>query len=102
MSCVKLVCCGGVVPEPGGAVKERGNELCFISFFLWREKAKKDSSSGSENGGGGCMYVCVCVKGSQQLSPFLFFFLIVSSCTSWTSSPYFKDFFLFSNQFKNI
>lgn len=42
-------------PEPGGAVKERGNELCFISFFLWRERAKKDSSSGSENGGGGCM-----------------------------------------------
>lgn len=44
------------VPEPGGAVKERGNELCFISFFLWRERAKKDSSSGSENGGGGCMF----------------------------------------------
>lgn len=44
------------VPEPGGAVKERGNELCFISFFLRRERAMTDSSSASENEGG-CMYV---------------------------------------------
>lgn len=78
------------VPEPGGAVKERGNELCFISFFLWRERAKKDSSSGSENGGGGCLYVW---GGSQQLSPV---FLIVSSCSFWTYARYFNDFVFFS------
>lgn len=85
------------VPEPRGAVKERGNELCFISFFLWRERAKKDSSSGSEIGGGGCMYVW---EGSQQLSPV---FLIVSLCGFWTYSRYFNDFFslyVLKNQLK--
>ncbi len=56
------------VPEPGGAVKERGNELCFISFFLWSERAKKDSSSGSEIGGGGCM----CVRGESTTFSSLF------------------------------
>lgn len=96
------VCVAGAVvavPEPGGAVKERGNELCFISFFLWRERAKKDSSSGSEIGGGGCMYVW---EGSQQLSPV---FLIVSSCGFWTYSRYFNDLFslyVLKNQLKKI
>lgn len=67
-----------VVQEPGGAVKG-GNELCFISFFLRRNRAKNDSNSASEIDKEG---LCVRV-GRQQLSSF---FLIVSSCDFWTNS----------------
>lgn len=55
-----------VVQEPGGAVKG-GNELCFISFFLWRNRAKKDSNSASEIEEEG-LCACVCVCGSNNFS----------------------------------
>ncbi len=84
------------VPQPGGAVKERGNELCFISFFLWSERAKKDSSSGSEIGGGGCM----CVWGESTTFSSLFDCFLVRFLDLFTWFEWFIFFVCFEKSIK--